>query len=155
MNLPSKLTNLLQIHRLTDKRNFDEFKSTYSSVPMNITIYLSMTSNQRIYLKPYICRQREQRGGGGYTFQRMKGNARTEKGEKENALFPNPAYIRRLIDEYRRTRTIRFAPPIFIGEAMLPTNIAHIFVSDPHRRIHGSDQTQIGRLIYSSVPSQN
>jgi hypothetical protein len=30
-------------------------------------------------------------GGGAYAFQRMKGNARAEKGEKGNAPFLDPA----------------------------------------------------------------
>jgi hypothetical protein len=43
------------------------------------------------------------------------------------AIFRDPAYIRRLTDEYRRSHTVRPAPPIFVGEATSPTNIGHTY----------------------------
>jgi hypothetical protein len=50
MNLTTKSTKIAQIHRLTDestnKRNSNEFKLSYSSVPMNLTIYSSVTYHQ-------------------------------------------------------------------------------------------------------------
>jgi hypothetical protein len=45
-NIPSKSTNIVEIRQLTNESteeyNSDEFKSTYSSVPMNVTIYSSV-----------------------------------------------------------------------------------------------------------------
>jgi hypothetical protein len=38
-------------------------------------------------------------------------------GRKETALFPNPAYIRRLTDEYMWVIPVSPVPPIFIGLA--------------------------------------
>jgi hypothetical protein len=58
MNLPSELMNVLYIHRLadesTDECNSNEFKSTYSLVLTNITIYSSVMWNQQIYLVTFI-----------------------------------------------------------------------------------------------------
>jgi hypothetical protein len=46
--------NIVYIHQLTDEstkeRNSDEIKSSYSSVPMNVMIYSSVTWNRGIYL---------------------------------------------------------------------------------------------------------
>jgi hypothetical protein len=43
MNVTSKPINIVLICRLIDEHNFNEFKSSYSSVPMNVTKYSSVT----------------------------------------------------------------------------------------------------------------
>jgi hypothetical protein len=57
-NVPSKLTNIVQIHWLTDEstdvHNSDKFKSSYSSVSTNVMISSSVTWNRRIYLITFI-----------------------------------------------------------------------------------------------------
>jgi hypothetical protein len=54
----SKPMIIVPIHRLTnestDEHNSNEFKSNYSSVPTNVTIYSSVTWNRRIYLVTFI-----------------------------------------------------------------------------------------------------
>jgi hypothetical protein len=74
------------------------------------------------------------------------------KREKGNARFSNPAYIRRLTDEYRRARNNSPVPHIFIGRATPPTNIwgrsksnqtVHIFI--------GSWPKLMNVILYSSV----
>jgi hypothetical protein len=40
--------NIVYIRQLTDEYNSDEIKLSYSSVMMNVTIYLSVTWNRRI-----------------------------------------------------------------------------------------------------------
>jgi hypothetical protein len=68
-------------------------------------------------------------------------------------MFPDPTYI----DEYSRARTIKPAPPIFIGEDMSPMNIGHVYASVTwsDRRIYGSGQSQTGHPIYLLVPDKN
>jgi hypothetical protein len=58
MNVPSKLMNIVYIQWLTnqstDECNSNEIKSSYSSVPMNVMTFLSVTWNRRIYTITFI-----------------------------------------------------------------------------------------------------
>jgi hypothetical protein len=63
-------------------------------------------------------------GGSGVTGARqMKTVAPVQNMEQEKI---DPAYMRRLSDEYRRVVLVNPAPHIFIGLATSPTNMCHI-----------------------------
>jgi hypothetical protein len=46
---------------------------------------------------------------------RENGGGRDKKNRRRDLTVSKPAYICRLTDEYRRARTVRPVPPIFIG----------------------------------------
>jgi hypothetical protein len=49
-------------------------------------------------------------GDGGTSRDERNEKLHTRREEKDTRPFPDPAYIHRLTDEYRRARTIRLAP---------------------------------------------
>jgi hypothetical protein len=66
------------------------------------------------------------------------------EGRKETTQFSNPAYIRRLNDEYRRAVPVSAIPHIFVGGATSPMNIVHVYSSVTwyHRQIYMAGQSQ-------------
>jgi hypothetical protein len=82
-------------------------------------------------------RRRTGNGGSGQWdggSRQMEGHGEEKEKKKKNGWFPDPAYIHRLNDEYRRAHTVSLAPPIFVGEATSLTNIGHVSssVTWPH-----------------------
>jgi hypothetical protein len=72
-------------------------------------------------------------GGSGKMEGRQHFDLRREeekgKKKKENGRFHESTYIHQLTNEYRRVIPVSPASPIFIGEAMSPMNIVHVYSS--------------------------
>jgi hypothetical protein len=75
-----------------------------------------------------MSRERWCKKRGARSSKNEKLNACAEKGEKGNASFPDPVYIRQLTNEYRRACTVRPVPPYFCRFPVKTNEYKFIFI---------------------------